>query len=151
MGLTVDKIKQAVTDLELDEPVTFAFGTESEANLIADYTASGGVFVWIGPLTANFKREANFTKVYTVGILWAMLTDLDSIQEDSTSIFEKLEGYALRHIVKLGDNLRATGAFGPGQGIQAGSYSMDRFNEMDANMDGLFISFEVELTDKVAY
>lgn len=150
MGLTVSNIKQAVTDLSLSETVVFAYGTESEANILADGIGEDNVFVWISPLTVNFSRNTSFTKTYTVGIFWGMLTDLDSIQEDSTTIFEKLEGYALRHVVKLQDNLVASGAIGRAGGIQGGSYTMDQFNEMDANWDGLFISFEVEVNEKVS-
>ena len=45
MGLTLAQIKQAVTDLSLSETITFAYGTESEANLIADYIVTGGIFI----------------------------------------------------------------------------------------------------------
>lgn len=149
MGLTLAQIKQAVTDLSLSETITFAYGTESEANLIADYITAGGIFIWIAPIVNNYERSSRFENKYTVTMLWGQATDLDSIHEDSATIFETLEGYCKRHVNKLSDNLRATGAI-RGIAVESGSIIMDRFNRFDANIDGVFHTFDVVTSESIS-
>ena len=145
MGI-LTHINNAISDLSLSSSV-ITFGTDSEQNIYADDVASGGTFIGIYPYSVEVEKPHKIFNTYSVNIFWGKLATFDQAMTAREGELANLETLAKKFIYKLEARVRAAGEL---QGaLDTFSINANRFNSTDANLDGVFLSFQLKTQENI--